>query len=51
MTKYLKTFSLTVLLLAGCLSLSAQATLQRLEEDITRGGGYITPMNSMKSMM
>ena len=39
MTKYLKTFSLTVLLLAGCLSLSAQATLQRLEEDITRGGG------------
>ena len=39
MTKYLKTFFLSFLLLAGSLTLSAQVSLQRLEEDITRGGG------------
>ena len=39
-------------MLAACLSGAnvayAQVTLSRLEEDITRGGGYSTPMNSVK---
>lgn len=48
MTKNLKRFSLTSILLAVCLSLSAQATLERLEENITLGGGFITPMNLLK---
>lgn len=39
MTKYMKRFSLSSILFAVCMSLSAQATLERLEENIARGGG------------
>jgi hypothetical protein len=46
--KYLKLFSAGFFLLTWSVAAHAQATLSRLEEDPTRGGGFITPMNLMK---
>jgi len=46
--KFFRTITSAVLLLMLGVTASAQATLSRLEEDITRGGASITLMNSMK---
>lgn len=40
--KFFRTIASAALLLMLGVTASAQATLSRLEEDITRGGGYLS---------
>ena len=46
--KHFNLFFASALVLLSAVKVSAQATLPRLEEDITRGGGYTTLTNLLK---